>query len=201
MEYPASLDEAKDRWRKQIKYSILILKADKKTDEQIKEQLHKRYRTLEKNRAMMDVYELLELYLSSLTESLDPHTNYMAPRAKDNFDIQLKLQLFGIGAQLKFEDGNTVISGVVPGGAAAKDGRLQEGDKIVSVGQEGKAEMVDVVDMKLDDVVSLIRGLLAPKFDWEFSPKWAVKPRSSKLSEPKLNSLIVLPVVKFLIVE
>jgi carboxyl-terminal processing protease len=119
----------------------------------------------------MDVYELLELYLSSLTESLDPHTNYMAPRSRANFDIALGLKLEGIGAQLKFEDGTTVISGVVPGGAAARDGRLKEGDSIVAVGQEGKPEMIDVLDMKLDDVVSLIRGPAGTKVRLSVKPK------------------------------
>ncbi len=158
IEYAADKAASEDRWRKQIKFSILVLKADEKTEEQAREQLHRRYRTIEKYRKDMDVYELLELYLSSLTEALDPHTNYMAPRARDNFNIQLGLKLEGIGAQLKSEDGLTVISSTVPGGAADKDGRLKPGDQIIAVGQEGSSEMVDVVDMKLDDVVSLIRG-------------------------------------------
>jgi len=201
--YAKTKEELKDRWRKQIKYSILVLKSEKipvdpvasksdpaivnpsdavpviegekatktKSIEDVRAQLHRRYKTLERSREQMDVYELLELYLSALTESLDPHTNYMAPRSQANFGIALGLKLDGIGAQLKFEDGTTVISGVVPGGAAARDGRLVEGDSIIAVGQEGKPEMVDVVDMKLDDVVSLIRGPAGTKVRLSVKPK------------------------------
>ena len=197
--YAKTKEELLERWRKQIKYSILVLKSEKIEDKKIasvtqtpageiqnvvkqesvayksmddvRAQLHRRYKTLERSREQMDVYELLELYLSSLTESLDPHTNYMAPRSRDNFNIALGLKLDGIGAQLKFEDGTTVISGVVPGGAAARDGRLKEGDSIVAVGQEGKPEMVDVLDMKLDDVVSLIRGPAGTKVRLSVKPK------------------------------
>lgn len=171
MEYSTSFEESQERWRKQIKFSLLVLKADEKTDEQAREQLHRRFRTIEKYRKDMDVYELLELFLSSMTESLDPHTNYMAPRAQDNFKIQLGLKLDGIGAQLKSEDGLTVISSTVPGGAADKDGRLKPGDQIVGVGQEGSPEIVDVVDMKLDDVVSLIRGAAGTKVRLSVQPK------------------------------
>jgi len=197
--YAKTKEELLERWRKQIKYSILVLKSEKiqdkdkvssnqtvggdlivtqgketvayKSIDDVRAQLHRRYKTLERSREQMDVYELLELYLSSLTESLDPHTNYMAPRSRDNFNIALGLKLDGIGAQLKSEDGTTVISGVVPGGAAARDGRLKEGDSIVAVGQEGKPEMVDVLDMKLDDVVSLIRGAAGTKVRLSVKPK------------------------------
>jgi carboxyl-terminal processing protease len=187
VDYPTDLTEAQERWRKQIKYSLLVLKADQKTDEQAREQLHRRFRTLEKNRKQMDVYELLELYLSSLTESLDPHTNYLAPRAKENFDIQLGLQLQGIGATLKSEDGITVIASTVPGGAADKDGRLKEGDRILAVGQEGNPEMVDVVDMKLDDVVSLIRGPAGTKVRLSVQPKVGNETKLLEITRAKIE--------------
>ncbi len=187
VDYASNFAECEDRWRKQIKFSILVLKADEKTEEQAREQLHRRYRTIEKYRKEMDVYELLELYLSSLTESLDPHTNYMAPRANDNFHIQLGLKLEGIGAQLKSEDGLTVISSTVPGGAADKDGRLKPGDQIIAVGQEGSAEMVDVVDMKLDDVVSLIRGSAGTVVRLSVKPKVGNETVSIDITRAKIE--------------
>ena len=70
----------------------------------------------------------------------------------------MSLNLDGIGAQLMSEDGYTKLTSIVPGGAADKDGRLKPGDRIVSVGQGESGEMLDVVDMKLDDVVGMIRG-------------------------------------------
>jgi carboxyl-terminal processing protease len=187
LEYSKTLAESQERWRKQVKYSLLILKADKKTDEEARAQLHRRYRTHEKNREQMDVYELLEMYLSSLTESFDPHTNYMAPRAQDNFKIQLGLQLQGIGATLQSEDGITVIAGTVPGGAADKDGRLKKGDRIIAVGQEGSSEMVDVVDMKLDDVVSLIRGSAGTKVRLSFQPKVGTETKTIEITRAKIE--------------
>ncbi len=145
----------------------------------------------------MDVYELLEMYLSSLTEALDPHTNYMAPRAQDNFKIQLGLQLQGIGATLKSEDGITVIAGTVPGGAAHRDGRLKEGDRITAVGQEASPEMVDVVDMKLDDVVSLIRGPAGTKVRLTVQPKIGSESTTIEITRLKSNFKTAPLAVKF----
>ncbi|MDZ4852972.1 MAG: carboxy terminal-processing peptidase [Pirellulaceae bacterium] len=187
VEYAKNFQESEERWRKQIKYFLLALKADEKTDEQAREQLHRRYRTIEKYRKDMDVYELLELFLSSMTESLDPHTNYMAPRAQDNFKIQLGLKLDGIGAQLKSEDGTTVISSTVPGGAADRDGRLKPGDQIIGVGQEGSDEMVDVVDMKLDDVVSMIRGPAGTKVRLKVQPKVGTETLTYDITRAKIE--------------
>ena len=106
----------------------------------------------------MNADELLETYLSSLTSSLDPHTSFMSPGTLENFEITMRLQLDGIGASLKGEDGYTTVAEIVPGGAADKDGRLKKKDRIVGVGQGAEGEMVDVVDMNLNNVVKLIRG-------------------------------------------
>src|SRR5690606_29741065 len=73
-------------------------------------------------------------------------------------EIDMKKELEGIGASLQFDDGYTIVHKVIPGGAAARDGRLKVKDQIVSVGQGDGGEMVDVVDMNLSDVVKLIRG-------------------------------------------
>lgn len=156
--YPKSKEEAIDRVRKQIKYNFLVAKANEEDIDDTRKKLHRRYKMLQRDSNATDVYELLEYYLTSVTTSLDPHTTYMAPRAKDNFDIILGLNLDGIGAQLSPEDGFTNVASIVPGGAADRDGRLQVGDKIVGVRQDDETEVIDVVEMKLDDVVSLIRG-------------------------------------------
>ncbi|MBM3967528.1 MAG: tail-specific protease, partial [Planctomycetes bacterium] len=158
MKYAANMDELKDRWRKTIKLNFLSARADGDKDEETREKLHKRYRTYYKTRSQTDVYELLEMYLTALTSSLDPHTNYMAPREKDNFDMHISLKLKGIGATLRSDDGSTIVDKVVPGGAADKDGRLKEGDEIVAVQQEDGSPAVETLDMKIDDVVSMIRG-------------------------------------------
>ncbi len=79
--------------------------------------------------------ELLEMYLTALTTAYDPHTTYMSADSLENFEIQMRLNLEGIGAALEAPDGETVVKKIIPGGAAAKDGRLKIDDRIVGVGQ------------------------------------------------------------------
>ena len=152
--------EAKDRWRRQLKYDLLVLKSDteNKKQEDPKVRLARRYHSFAKRMHQTDEDELLEIFLTSVTTSFDPHTTYMSPNSLDNFRILMSLNLDGIGAQLKMDDGYTVIDKIVAGGAAEKQGDLKVGDRVVSVGQGEEGEMVDVVDMKLNDVVKLIRG-------------------------------------------
>jgi carboxyl-terminal processing protease len=171
MKYAANMDELRDRWRKTIKYNFLSARADGDPDEQTREKLHKRYRTYYKTRSQTDVYELLEMYLTALTSALDPHTTYMAPREKDNFDMHISLKLKGIGATLRPEDGSTIVETIVPGGAADKDGRLKVGDEIVAVQQDDGSPAVETLDMKLDDVVSMIRGEAGTKVKLHVKPK------------------------------
>jgi carboxyl-terminal processing protease len=150
--------EAEDLWRRRIKYDLLVQKMEKTSPEEAKDKLLRRYRSLAKRWHQMTADELLETYLSSLTSSFDPHTSYMSPGTLENFEIGMRLQLDGIGAQLKGEDGYTTIVELTPGGAADKDGRLKSKDRVVGVGQGKEGEIVDVVDMNLNEVVKLIRG-------------------------------------------
>jgi carboxyl-terminal processing protease len=150
--------EAEDLWRRRIKYDLLVQKMEKTSPEEAKDKLLRRYRSLAKRWHQMTADELLETYLSSLTSSFDPHTSYMSPGTLENFEIGMRLQLDGIGAQLKGEDGYTTIVELTPGGAADKDGRLKSKDRVVGVGQGKDGEIVDVVDMNLNEVVKLIRG-------------------------------------------
>jgi len=156
--YATTQDEARERWRKQLKYDVLVLKADKSNKEDIRERLRRRYQSVVKRMHQTDSNELLEMFLTSVTSSFDPHSTYMAPVSSKNFNIIIGLQLQGIGAQLKVSDGYTVIDKLIPGGPADKNGQLKAGDRVVSVGQGDSGEFVDVVDMKLNDVVEKIRG-------------------------------------------
>ena len=157
-EYPTSREDAFDRWRKRIKYDLLVLKTEDVTGDEAKDRLRRRYTSYGKRMHQFKSDDLLEMYLSSITNAFDPHTSYMSPSSLDNFHISMKLNLEGIGAALMMNDGYTVVSKVIPGGAADKNGKLQPEDRIVSVGQGDEGEMVDVVDMNLNDVVQLIRG-------------------------------------------
>ena len=101
--------------------------------------------------------DILGIYLNALTHVYGPHSNYMAPRTAKNFDIDMSLSLTGIGATLTTDNGFIKIVSLVPGGPAAKDGRLKVNDRIVAVTQENGAT-ADVIDMPVDEAVQYIRG-------------------------------------------
>ena len=101
--------------------------------------------------------DILGIYLNALAHVYGPHSNYMAPRTAKNFDIDMSLSLTGIGATLTTDNGFIKIVSLVPGGPAAKDGRLKVNDRIVAVSQENGAS-VDVIDMPVDEAVQYIRG-------------------------------------------
>ena len=105
----------------------------------------------------MEAIEVLELYISALTKIYDPHSEYMSPRTQEDFDINMRLSLVGIGAVLTSEDGYTKVVKLVPGGPADLDGRLKTEDRIIAVTQED-GEPVDTLDMPLTKVVDQIRG-------------------------------------------
>ena len=107
--------------------------------------------------AGMDPIDVLEGYLTSFSNVCDPHSAYMSPATGEDFDIHISLNLSGIGAVLSSEDGYTKVVEVVQNGPADKEGTLRENDRIIGVAQEG-GETVDVMDMPLSKVVTLIRG-------------------------------------------
>lgn len=156
--YSQTPDEAKDRWRKRIKYELLNFKDDDVEKDEAIDRLNRRYSSYAKRMQQYKSDDILEIYLSAITTSYDPHTTYMSPTTLENFNIQMKLNLDGIGAALSMQDGYTVISRIIPGGAADKQGDLTPESRITAVGQGTDGELVDVVDMRLNDVVQLIRG-------------------------------------------
>jgi carboxyl-terminal processing protease len=157
-QYATTREEAYDRWRKRIKYDFLVLKTEDVTGQEAVDRLTRRYNSYGKRMQQFSSDDLLEMYLSAVTTAYDPHTNYMSPSSLDNFHISMRLNLEGIGAALMMNDGYTVVSKVIPGGAADKHGKLKPEDRVVSVGQGEDGELVDVIDMNLNDVVKLIRG-------------------------------------------
>jgi len=102
---------------------------------------------------------LLQRYLSSFSLVYDPHSDYMSPSSVEDFDINMKLSLVGIGAMLRPDEGSARIVRIIPGGPADQDGRLKAGDKIVAVAQ-GDEEPVSILHWPLYKAVRLIRGEL-----------------------------------------
>ena len=102
--------------------------------------------------------EIFSFYINSYTNFYDPHTKYMTPTSQEDWEINLKASLEGIGAILSSEDGITKIIRLIPGGPAEKSGLLKVTDKIVGVATSINEELVDVRDWRIDEVVKLIRG-------------------------------------------
>ncbi len=138
-----------------------------------KELLRKRYESFARRMHQTNAEELIEIYVSAITNAYDPHTSYMSSKSYEDFKIMLGLELEGIGATLSItDDGYTVIKSIVPGGACDTQGGIYPEDKIVAVGQGNPdgtkvskklydkhgGEMIDVVNWKLSDVVGMIRG-------------------------------------------
>ena len=145
-------------WKKQFKDSVLTLKLNNKTDEEITKQLVRRNTNLLRRLHQSKSEDAFQTYINSFTGIFDPHTQYFSPQTAENFDINMSLSLEGIGAVLSSEDEHTKVMSVVPGGPAEKAGQLKQGDKIIGVAQGRKGHLEDVVGMRLDDVVKLIRG-------------------------------------------
>jgi carboxyl-terminal processing protease len=159
IEWAKNREEIDERWRKRVKYDLLLLTTDDKSKpEEAVEKLHKRYRSIAQRWDQTSNDELLEMFLTALTMSFDPHSSYMSPDSLENFIIQMRLELDGIGASLESKYGETVVRHIVPGGAADKDGRLKVDDVITGVGEGKEGEILDITDMKLNDVVMKIRG-------------------------------------------
>ncbi|MFK7872662.1 MAG: carboxy terminal-processing peptidase [Oligoflexales bacterium] len=150
--------ELKDRWRKRVKYQYRQLKEALSDDKKIREKLAKRFQLLRKRTSELSTDDTYSTLLNAIATALDPHSSYYSREQLDNFRINTRLSLEGIGAVLHSDDGLTTVSSIVKGGAAARQGQLKVGDKIVAVAQGAKGEPVDVIDMYLPDVVKLIRG-------------------------------------------
>ena len=101
---------------------------------------------------------VLELYLNALAHVYDPHSDYMGREELESFNTHMKLSLAGIGATLQEDDGYCVVRELVPGGPAARSGKLKIGDRIVGVSQEHGKDATDLVDMPLTQAVDMIRG-------------------------------------------
>jgi len=176
-QYASNHTALEQEWRKQLKYEVLARLYDMKneqeqaaqksdtvrirTDEELekdaRDKVLKRYNELFHRFDQLNGEDIFALYASSIVNVFDPHSDYFPPRDKENFDIQMSGQLEGIGAQLTQKNAYIEVIRIVPGSPSWKQGELQIGDIILKVAQ-GDDAYVDVVDMRLDDAVKLIRG-------------------------------------------
>jgi carboxyl-terminal processing protease len=155
--WPANDAELNEIWRQRVKFDALNLKLAGKTDEEIRNVLAKRYRSSQKRLTQTESEDVFQLVMNSFARSIEAHTSYLSPRNADRFQQEMNLSLEGIGAVLRADDDYTVIQSLVPGGPADLTQKLKPKDKIIGVAQD-KAEFIDVIGWRLDDVVELIKG-------------------------------------------
>lgn len=155
--WPSTPQEADEIWSKRLRFELIAEMLDKKTPQQAKDELRKRYEHMVKNMAQTTTDDLAETYLTTVTELYDPHSNYFSADDYEDFSIQMKLHLVGIGAILQAKDDYCTVKELIPGGPADLSHQIKPDDKIVSVAQDGE-EPVDIIGMRLRDIVNLIRG-------------------------------------------
>lgn len=155
--WPTTETEMSELWRKRVKNAFMIQTLDNIAEEEIRENLNKRFSRQANIVWQTKPEEVFELYLNALMREVGPHTQYMSRVTAENFRINLSLSLEGIGASLQTENDYTVIRKVIAGGPASKSGKLNIDDKIVGVGQSSD-NIEDVTGWRLMDVVSKIRG-------------------------------------------
>ncbi len=183
--WPETTADAEEYWRKRIKNEVLVAtinhELDKSTNKlEVVSDLLKRYRQYVTFMTEPDEETVLQHYLSAVCRAYDPHTDYMSPATKDDFDIEMNLSLCGIGATLSMEDGALKIVEIVPGSPCDRDGRLREGDKIIGVQQEG-GEMEDVMWQPMKKSIKKIRGKKGTKVILQVIPKSDSSGASKKL--------------------
>ncbi len=176
-DFPGNRKELEESWRQYLKFQTLIrlnelekeqakkaeteenftLKSLEELEKEAREKVLQSQTTWFKRMKQLNETDYQAIYINSILSAYDPHSNYFPPKAKENFDIQLSGQLEGIGATLMEKDGYIKVEKIVPGSASWKQGDLKAGDIILKVGQAAD-EPVDIVNMRLDDAVQLIRG-------------------------------------------
>ena len=177
IDFPQNNNERESRWRNKLKFMTLEryaegLEVNKKVSEKESQssktavQLEKEARekvgkimarTFDRFRNKFNEDDKFNLFVNTITTTMDPHTEFMPPVDKRYFDEEMSGQFFGIGATLQYDEGNIKITSVVAGSPAYKSGQIQAGDIILKVGQAAE-EPVDLTGFMTTDAVKLIRG-------------------------------------------
>ncbi len=150
-------NELDELWRKRVKNDILNLKLAGKVHDEITDTLRKRYERLLRRTRQQTVNDVFQVFVNAYTNSIDPHTTYFSPHNSENFNINMRLSLEGIGAALRSKNEYTLVQKVIPGGPADLSGQLKPRDRIIGVAQD-QGEMLDIIGWRLQDVVEKIRG-------------------------------------------
>ena len=174
-------------WNKRVKYDELSLSLSGKTETQIREILTKRYNRVLKTIEQSNNEDAFQVFMNAFAREIDPHTSYLAPRKKRDFDSEMSLSFEGIGATLSQQDDYTVIMSFVTGGPAEKSKSIAVGDKIIGVGQSN-SPIEDVIGWRLDDIVDKIRGPKGTVVKLEILPAGNnSKPKIIELTRDKIH--------------
>lgn len=193
--WPATEAEADDLWRRRLKFEIIseVLSKKKLEPEAALEEartvVRKRYERMQKNIGEIEQLELAEMFLGTLARMYDPHSTYFSADTYEDFNIQMRLQLVGIGAMLSLEEDQCVVKEIVPGGPADISKLVSPNDKIISVAQVG-GEPVEVIGMKLRKIVDMIRGAKGTPV------RLVIQPASANDSSVRKEITLIRDVVK-----
>jgi len=183
--YPNNIKALENRWRKQLKFTTISNYYDlieengtnlneKSTEgksedfENPKSLIEIEIEARENTKSSMSEYfdfvndleskDYFGIFLNTIVEEFDPHTNYFAPSDRDRFELQMSGKLEGIGARLQKKNDYIKIVEVISGGPAWRGEHVEVGDMIMKVRQESEKEAVSIIGMRLDDAVKLIKG-------------------------------------------
>ncbi len=207
LDFPKNEKDRKNRWRKLLKYQTLVKLnnllerqenaiADKDTSYKVmpfdsleakaRKQVAEDYKQMFRRLHQQTDKDRMNAYLNAFVQSYDPHSEYMSPKEKKNFDIRMSGQFEGIGASLQeLNNGYIKVVRIIPGSASWRQGDLKAGDIILKVAQ-GSDEPVSIVGMRLDDAVQYIRG------------KKGTEVRLT-VKKPD-NSIVVIPIIRDVVI-
>ena len=185
--WPETAEEANEHWRRRLKNEVLVqvlgAELDKSTNTvDAAGNLLKKYRQYYTVLTEPDEEAVLQHYLSAVAMAYDPHSDYMSPASKEDFDMEMNLTLCGDGAVLQMDEGALKIVEVMAGGPVDRDGRIKEGDKIVGVQQED-GEMEDVMWKPMKKTIKKIRGKKGTRVTLEIVPRSDSTGATKKLIE------------------
>ena len=156
--WPADVTVAQAEQEKRIEDQLIRLRVSGKSEEKALKLLRSRYTGALRRLNQISMNDVFDIYMNVVSNRFDPHSNYLSPRTNEDFNINMRLSLEGIGAILSLEEDRVTIRELVPGGPAYKSGKLSVKDEIIGIAQGHDGEFVDVTGWRLDKVVDLIRG-------------------------------------------
>ncbi len=177
LEFPTNEKQRYDSWRKRLKYLALeryvelqdlreknkgkdsfVVKTDVELEKEARAKVLKIMdRTFERYRLKFNEDDKFALFVNTITQMMDPYTEFFPPADKRYFDEQLSGEFYGIGASLQYDDGNIKINSLLTGSPAWKSGQIDVGDVIMKVAQ-GNDQPLELTGYVVEDAVKLIRG-------------------------------------------